>query len=141
MAIERRRTSASSGVRSGTRTPNRTDVRRTLPVGPGPADGHLPYHPPLRGRVGACVLTPKLPALTAFSPPSLCVPPGWAGWAGRLWRRPAARLVRGPGWRLAAVLVGAFCPPLFMLLRARLPLSPLCDVARHRGRLFQDIGD
>ena len=57
MAIERRRTSASSGVRSGTRTPYRTDVRRTLPVGPGPADGHLPYHPPLRGRVGACVPT------------------------------------------------------------------------------------
>ena len=28
---------------------------------------------------------------------SNCALPGWAGWAGRLVRRPAARLVRGPG--------------------------------------------
>ena len=38
-------------------------------------------------------------------------------------RRPAARLVRGPGWRLAAVLVGALCPP-FSCCSGLVSLSP-----------------
>ena len=129
MAIERRRTSASSGVRSGTRTPYRTDVRRTLPVGPGPADGHLPYHPPLRGRVGACVPTPKLPALTAFSPPSLCVPPGGLAGPGA-WCAgppPASSVVRGAVSRRA--WSGRFVPP-FSCCCGPVSLSPLSVMSR-----------
>jgi hypothetical protein len=95
-----------------------TPVTHEMPRPPPPTTAQpLRRHVGERGRLSWPIR--KLPGPTASSSPLR--PVRWAGWAGRLWRRPAARLWRvlpGPALRPRS------CPRFLARFRPRLPLSP-----------------